>query len=151
MERGSRGHGPDHGGGTPPPIRRDRRGETRTPFRRPEEALQKAVAAYLDAVLPPEWRWFHVPNQRGTRKAWENKLLKAMGVKAGVPDIVLLGPDARVAFIELKAGKGTLSADQKDWRDWIIGGPGDWFGARSVADVERALHYLGVPIRGALT
>lgn len=47
--------------------------------------------------------------------------MKAEGVKAGYPDLIL--DVARAGFhglrIELKAGKNTASAEQKDWLAWL--------------------------------
>ena len=59
---------------------------------------------------------FHVPNG-GSRNPAEAAHLKRMGVRAGVPDIVL--PVARGGFhglfIELKTAGGRASAEQKEW------------------------------------
>lgn len=68
---------------------------------RPEEALQRALVAHLRARLPKPWIAFHVPNGGGRSKA-EAGVLKAMGVLAGVPDLIVIGP-AKVIAIELKA------------------------------------------------
>lgn len=72
---------------------------------RPEQALQKAVAAYLRAQKP-DCIWFHVPNGGG-RSRVEAAILKGMGVRAGVPDLIFIwagnSGDQRVGFIELKA------------------------------------------------
>lgn len=74
--------------------------------------------AAMQAGKYPELRFmYHVPNG-GKRNAKEAALMKAEGVKAGVPDIVL--PTARGAFhglyIELKRQKsGRLSEDQKQY------------------------------------
>lgn len=79
---------------------------------RPEEALQRAVAQYLDLALPTDAVWFHVPNGGGRSKA-EAGVLKAMGVKAGVPDIYILH-NGKSLFIELKPPKRYLSNAQKE-------------------------------------
>lgn len=79
-------------------------------MRRPEEALQRQVAAYLDAV--PDLLWWATANQRGTRARFEMGVLKAMGVKPGVPDISILLPGGKIGFLELKAGRGKLSEHQ---------------------------------------
>lgn len=72
-------------------------------MRRPEEALQRALVAQLRARLPRPWLVFHVPNGGGRSKA-EAGILKAMGVLAGMPDLLLIGPSKpNVLAIELKA------------------------------------------------
>lgn len=59
---------------------------------------------------------YHVPNERKC-SAIQGRLLKLMGVKSGVPDLVL--PVARGGYhglyLELKADKGKLSDSQKWW------------------------------------
>jgi hypothetical protein len=42
--------------------------------------------------------------------------LKALGVRAGVPDIVLVSPCGSVRFLELKRPGETLSDAQEDFR-----------------------------------
>ena len=79
---------------------------------RPEEALQRTVAEYLDLALPKDAVWFHVPNGGGRSKA-EAGAFKAMGVKAGVPDVYILH-EGKSLFIELKPPRRYLSKDQKE-------------------------------------
>lgn len=87
-----------------------------------ESAEQTAVfqwAAYRTGVYPELDLLYHVPNG-GSRNHIEAARLKAQGVKAGVPDLVL--PVARGKhhglYIELKRQKGgRLSDDQKKWLD----------------------------------
>lgn len=90
-----------------------------------ESEEQKTVAAYLDArpVM-----WCHVPNGAGIiggkldgKRIGKLKKLEAMGVKKGVPDIVIFTrppkfPQCPGAVIELKRRKGgTVSPEQLDW------------------------------------
>jgi hypothetical protein len=58
---------------------------------RPEEILHRACVAYLRAALPKPWFCAHVPNGGGRSKA-EAGILKAMGVLAGMPDLLVFGP-----------------------------------------------------------
>ena len=59
---------------------------------------------------------FHIPNG-GKRDAREAARLKAMGVKAGVPDLCLPVPMNGFAglYIEMKYGKNTPTDKQKEW------------------------------------
>lgn len=59
---------------------------------------------------------FHVPNG-GKRNATEAARFKAMGVKAGVPDLCLPVPRGGYAglYIEMKYGKNTPTDKQKEW------------------------------------
>jgi hypothetical protein len=51
-----------------------------------EEKHQRAVASYLDMRQPRLW-WFHVPNERPD--VIQASVLKTLGVKSGVPDIMI--------------------------------------------------------------
>ncbi len=116
---------------------------------RPEERLQRQVAQYLDACLPPEAVWWHTPNQRGTRKKYEAQILKALGVKPGVPDCIIIYR-GRAIFIELKAPKGSLSVVQKDMRDRLTVAGGLWFEARTLEQVEGVLSAAIPDMRGRI-
>jgi hypothetical protein len=71
-------------------------------MRRPGEAVHRAVAQYLALALPSKGAWFaHVPNGGGRTKA-EGGILKALGVKAGVPDLLIVHR-GRAHWLELKA------------------------------------------------
>lgn len=64
---------------------------------------------------------YHVPNG-GRRRTREAALLRAEGVKSGVPDIVLPAPRKPFhgLYIELKRQKsGTVSEDQKKFLDYL--------------------------------
>ena len=64
---------------------------------------------------------YHVPNG-GHRKTREAALLRAEGVRSGVPDIVLPAPRKPFhgLYIELKRQKsGTLSEDQKRYLNFL--------------------------------
>ncbi len=119
---------------------------------REEDGIQKTVADTLDAlgVL-----WCHVPNG-GKRSPIEAAIMKGLGVKPGVPDIMIFDPPPiaevchacgntkeRGTFIELKSKDGVLSPDQSDWiqellkRRWV-GGIG-----RGVDDTLAKLKELG--------
>jgi len=72
--------------------------------RQSEQSLHRAVAQYLDAALPADCWWTTFPAGGGGKI--RGAQLKAMGLKAGVPDILImrewnLGP--AVLWIELKA------------------------------------------------
>jgi len=73
-----------------------------------EDDLQRAVAYYLDIR---GYIWFHPPNG-GLRNKREAAKLKAMGVKSGVPDCVILDPQI---VIELKIKGNKTTSEQKKW------------------------------------
>lgn len=88
-----------------------------------EDQLQKAVARLLDYS---GLTWCHPPNG-GNRSAITGANLKAMGAKAGVPDVLIFNRCASSKAtgrgypnglaIELKVGKNKPTLTQIEWRD----------------------------------
>lgn len=103
-----------------------------------EDEIQIEVATYLDRALPKGWLWYHCPNGGHRLKAVAGKL-KAMGVKPGIPDCVILRPNGAAIYIELKAFGGVLSLAQKQFRGWCIESKQPYHVARSVGDVVMIL------------
>jgi hypothetical protein len=75
---------------------------------RPEQELQRALFDHLRLRAAPGVFAFHVPNG-GYRKPIEAAIMKGLGVKAGVPDVVAIH-EGRCYALELKAegGRATL-------------------------------------------
>jgi hypothetical protein len=80
-------------------------------MRRPEQQIQRAVFQHLAARAAPGVFAFH-PANGGYRRPIEAKILSGLGVKAGVPDIVVI-KDGRAYFLEIKAPGGRLSPVQE--------------------------------------
>ena len=92
-----------------------------------EEYIQRDIASYLNELMSlRKLLWCHVPNESGTKAniEWYCKR-KRLGVKAGFPDLIILGKDHPI-FIELKYnsnktkdidGMRLLSCKQLKWRD----------------------------------
>lgn len=79
---------------------------------RPEQDLQIKIIATIRIAFPEiEGLIFHNPNgaNQGRRMGG---ILKAMGRISGVPDLALIW-NGQTYWIELKADKGSLSAEQK--------------------------------------
>src|SRR5580692_2272521 len=68
---------------------------------RPEQIIQRAVFDHLRARAAPGVFAFHVPNG-GYRKPIEAAIMKGLGVKAGVRDVVAIR-EGRCYALELKA------------------------------------------------
>ena len=77
-----------------------------------EDAIQAAVCLHLSVRAVPGLVWWHTPNG-GTRGAAEAGRFKALGVKAGVPDLIAIH-NGRVFGLELKAPGGRVSPAQYD-------------------------------------
>ena len=109
---------------------------------RPEQKIHQATVQYLRIMENlGKLTFFHPPNGGGRSKA-EGGIFKSLGVKPGVPDLVLLFPGGRCAFIEIKAPGGRTSEAQKEFRNQA-----EYFGfayaeCRAVDEVERFVRGL---------
>jgi len=120
-------------------------GRRRPPRRADVEAqLQRAVAEYLDVALPADAVWTAIGHGGGGKT--RGAILKGMGVKAGMPDIMIIWR-GQVIFIELKAGRGGLSRAQKAFHDRLYLAGASITVCRCLSDVHVFLGTRGVPLR----
>lgn len=111
-------------GEQPTPLTTPSLAAPKKPRLRPERAEQVALAARLDAALPP-FSWFHVPNERSSAK--QAGELQEEGVKSGVPDILITLPtpaNEPGAAIEMKDPKkktrtNSFSGTSENQRGWL--------------------------------
>ena len=109
----------------------------------PEAQLHRAVAAFLSVALKPPTIWTTIGHGGGGKV--RGAQLKAMGVQPGWPDIIIIHAAghspyyAEIAGIELKAGKGRQSPEQKAVEKAFTEAGGMYFVCRSVDDVALAL------------
>lgn len=107
-----------------------------------ENQIQRAIAKYLDAVLPVDAFWTAINPMPGKSiVAAANS--KAMGMKAGVPDILIVFRSDTI-WIEVKKEGGKLSAPQKCVHDDIRHAGGRVYTARSIDDVAEILLIEGI-------
>lgn len=106
-------------------------GSTKKKRNAPEEDLHRACVEWADLAAgryPLLRRMIHVPNG-GKRSKGEAGKMKAMGVKKGVPDLLLPLPSGGYAglAVELKAHGGKVTSEQDEWLDcfgqagWLTG------------------------------
>lgn len=118
-----------------------------------ERQLQRDVAAYLSAVLPPgQVLWYH-PMNEGKRGRVGQADFKLGGGLAGLADFVLIWPAAvpnahRVGFIELKAEKGRLSEAQRAFMARVMVLGHAYQVCRDLDAIAQALALWSVPTRG---
>lgn len=105
-----------------------------------EAQLHRTVAKYLDAVLRPPVIWTTIGHGGGGRV--RGAQLKAMGLKKGWPDILIIAPGPNVIGLELKAAKGTPTDEQRAMEAAFFNCRAWYITCRSVDDVERALIFL---------
>jgi hypothetical protein len=82
------------------------------PRNRPEQEIQRAVFAHLAVRCTRDCFAFHVPNG-GWRSRVEAAIMKDLGVRAGVPDIIAI-KGGRCYALELKAPGGDLTSVQRN-------------------------------------
>lgn len=78
---------------------------------RPEQAIQKAVVQHLRLRGEPKVFFWSTPNE-GKRGFVNAAALKAMGMTAGVPDLLIL-KGGNLHALELKAPGGRLTPSQR--------------------------------------
>jgi hypothetical protein len=114
-----------------------------------ESALQKAVAQFLTLALPPTAWWTAIGHGGFALDAKTGARMKAMGVKAGVPDLLIIW-DGHAGFIELKAAGGKLSPAQHVTRT-ALRNAGCYYGVEnSVEGVDNRLRCWGIPLRASV-
>lgn len=125
-------------------------------MKRPEQSLQIAVASYLRLALKPPTIWTAFPAGGGGRR--RGAFLKAMGLQAGWPDILVAHKFTLGDFedftlllgLELKAGKGSQSPAQKLVMQSFIDLGMGYEVCRSIEDVQLALVHSGVPLSASV-
>ena len=92
---------------------------------KPEAALQAACIEYLRIKEKQGKLRFIAPMAEGSKSPKRAGWAKKMGLQAGVPDLVIIYPGTidsgfytQVAFVELKAKGGKLTAPQREWQAW---------------------------------
>lgn len=110
-----------------------------------EEQLQRSVVELLDLYVGRGLLAFaHVPNG-GKRSRAEAGIFRALGVRAGVPDLLLWTMGGGSFGIELKSDTGRLSGTQIVWHNTLRSLGHRVYVCRTVDDVEQALRVEGVP------
>lgn len=115
-----------------------------------EDNLQKTAIAYIRTCYPYVLA-IHPANERKCSPQ-AGARLKAKGVLAGTPDILLwwkVHEGTQAGAIELKVGKNQLSDAQIAWRDKFEACGGKWALCRSIDDVRDWLNQWGVIPSGA--
>lgn len=104
----------------------------------PEADIQREIVRDLRTVLVPPFILHHSANESGGASRTAQAILKGMGVHAGFSDLLLLGPDRRVLFLEVKTKKGPQSETQKTFEADVASFGWPYEIVRSSADAIRA-------------
>jgi hypothetical protein len=116
-------------------------------MRRPEQAIQRAVFTHIRARAQPGVFAMHVPNG-GYRRKTEAAILKGLGVKAGVPDVICIHR-GKVFALELKAVGGQLSSKQRETIAFLQAAGAHTCIATGLDEALMALEQWGL-LRGAI-
>lgn len=91
---------------------------------------------------------FHPPNQLAARSAKQGAQNKALGVTAGVADLIVLDPcedpSIRGVAIEMKSWSGTQTPEQRAWQKVALRCGWAYFIARSAEEGKAILRGLGL-------
>lgn len=121
-------------------------------MRRPEHALQVAVAHMLQIVLDPERTWWSaVDAGAGKLSKRSAGMMKARGVKPGLPDFIIMAKNSPILGVELKTIKGRLSPAQREVAVTWQRMDHNHFVARSLEEVQEILEFCHVPMRRRMT
>jgi hypothetical protein len=112
-----------------------------------EARRQASIVEYVRWVAP-QCIVFH-PANGGLRSKSEAARLKWVGVLAGVLDLVLVLPEGRCAFWEVKTESGRLSADQREFISRLKARGHVCAVVRNIDDARRELVALGIETREA--
>ncbi len=86
-------------------------------MRHEEEALQMQCVKWFEMSYPAFKGLLHHSPNGGKRNLREAARFKAMGTRAGFPDLALLVPrrGRYGLFVEMKSGHGRQTAEQRWW------------------------------------
>lgn len=112
------------------------------PRRKPshkEEDMQLQCVKWFDHQYPKLKLHLHHSPNGGKRNEREAARFKAMGTRAGFPDLILLYPNQFYSFmgIELKTEKGKQSEHQKAYQKLFDGMGAKYIIVRSIEDFMR--------------
>jgi hypothetical protein len=117
---------------------------------RSEERLHRAVVDLLRIYENRGLLAFcHVSNGEWRHKATGGRL-KAMGVRAGVPDLLIWADGGHCFGVELKAGTGKLSPAQTFWHATLETLGHRVYVVRSLDEMEAVLRTEGVSAVGVM-
>ncbi|MDR0384526.1 MAG: VRR-NUC domain-containing protein [Prevotellaceae bacterium] len=108
--------------------------------------MQIACVRYFDYKYSELSKLLHHSPNGGKRNAREAARFKAMGVRAGFPDLILLVENAQYNYlcIELKSAKGTQTDLQHEYQKIVEKSGGQYRICRSLDDFINIIdHYLG--------
>lgn len=117
--------------------------------RGPEQRLQISLVEWLAVALPPPPQgptWTAI-NPVPSKSRAAAGLSRAMGLRAGWPDLVFVLPGGRALGVEVKVKGGGLSRGQRDMRNTLSSLGAAVYVVRSIEDLADVLRREGVEVR----
>lgn len=108
-----------------------------------EHKLQVALCDYLAIGGRKDLHWFAIPNG-GHRHIRQAVKLKNEGVRRGTPDMCFMLEGGRVGWLELKTKRGSLSPEQREFRDKAQALGHHWAVINSIDEAIHTLSAWGV-------
>ena len=105
---------------------------------KPEETLSRVICQFLRV----RGVYFFHPANEGKRGWGAVRMFHNNGGVAGVADLVLLCPGGRCVFVELKAGKNTQEASQREFERQVRKRGFEYYIWRSVDDANQFCNQL---------
>jgi hypothetical protein len=112
-----------------------------------EDQIQGEIVSLFKVALRDDCFYFHVPNG-GKRSINEARKFKTLGVIAGVPDLVIIDQKGMSHFLEVKTAHGSLSNEQKAFRDKCFSRGIRWALVRSREDAQHIVNQWGLLSNG---
>lgn len=110
-----------------------------------ERLIHTAIFDYLNSTLPDSHLTVHLYNN--PRSAAAGAIAKRMGMLAGVPDLMIIRPLGRIAFIEVKKEGGRLQPPQIAFRMFCKQWGVPHAVCRSIADARDFVAEIGIETR----
>ena len=112
-----------------------------------EFAVQCFLVSLIRRTITPQWRFTHLPFGEKRDPATAGRL-QAMGVSPGWPDLLFLGSERRVFFLELKRRGAKRTTAQIAIADFIERAGHEYLCTDNVSVAVRKLSELGVIRQG---
>ena len=117
-------------------------------MKRPEQQIQQAVIQHLKQRAHPGVLYWHTPNGAylGKKRAQVGAIMRSLGVRAGVSDIIALH-QGKLFALELKAPKGRPTESQLEFLSDVQAAGGYGVVAEGLDEAVRCLEFWGL-VRG---
>lgn len=115
----------------------------------PEADIQRLIVRDLHRLLRPPFIIHHSANEGGKGSRRAQGILTGMGVWPGFSDLLLLFPERRLLFLEVKSARGQQHDAQRTFESDVAAFGWPYEVVRSSAEAFDAVRKHGLPTREA--